>query len=144
MTKVLGFLFISMLAFTSCEDHNHDHENDEDPEYSITVMNPTIDSRTMNDSMHIYVNFDSETMSTIHHINVNITNTANDTELFNMPSEAHVHDDSGHYEFHADFNITEANGFEADATYLFEAKVWGHEAGKWETTSQVQFVVNPE
>lgn len=131
----VGFIF-------SCGDDDQEMVN---PEYSIMVMQPTIDDKNLNDSIHIHVEFASATEQTVHHVNVKIYDKAdNSNVIFDEPAEAHVHAESGSHALHADLMLTEANGVAADTDWILEAKVWGHEAGAAEVVETIEFHVHPE
>ncbi len=145
MKKIFYFLAIvaSVSFLTSCGDDDDAMETS--PEYSITFNSPSTDDKNLNDDIHIHVDFISGTDQTVHHANVRIYNKAdNSIEIFNGPSGAHVHEDSGKYELHADLALTAANGVAAHTDWIVEAKVWGHDEGVAEVIETMEFHVHPE
>ena len=111
------------------------------PEYLATIMQPTSGEKTFGESMHIHVNFESQTNQTVHHIKVRIYNKADGTEIYNGPSDAHVHETDGYIEYHDDFMLNADNGLSVGTEWVLEAKVWGHEAGLAEVIQMTEFSV---
>ena len=144
MKKIVFFfaLIAGISLLTSCGDDDSDHMDD--PQYSITFNSPSTDDKNVNDSIHIHVDFISGTDQTVHHVNVRIYNKDTNEEIYNAPSGAHVHEESGKYEHHDDFHLSEANGVSAHSDWIMEAKVWGHEAGAAEVVEMIEFHVHPE
>lgn len=134
--KISKILIFCLLAITihSCGDDEDTHQG---PDYKIQIMQPSADDKNVGDSMHIHVNFDEENGGTVHHINVTIKSAADGSVVYSAPSEAHVHEESGHYEHHDDFVLN----VDAGTEWVIEAKVWGHEAGMGEVTSSRNFNV---
>ena len=109
------------------------------PSYSITIMSPDATDKMIGDDIHIHVNFDEAEMGTIHHVNVQIFEKDNETNvLYNGPVEAHVHDETGHFELHDDVTL-EGAGVTADSDWVLQAKVWGHAAGMAEVIETREF-----
>jgi len=142
---ILLFLVISLV---SCND-DEAMEDDMMPaatEYAIQVMSPSADDKKVGEEIHIHVNFDETNMSTIHHVNVKIFKDGDDTVvMYDGPAEAHIHDDSGHYELHADVLLDSTNNVAAHTDWVVEAKVWGHDSGVAEVIDNSRmFHVHPE
>ncbi len=133
---IFGILLLA-LSLTSCDKDELEYD------YQIQVMSPSTDDKNVDDDMHIHVNFRSLKENTIHHINVRIYDVATGTEIYNMPTMAHLHDMDGYYEHHDDIVLSNANGVNAHSDWILEAKVWGHEAGTEEVVQRVQFHVHP-
>lgn len=137
-------LIFSMLAF-ACNDDEAEHMDDNsETEYSVAINSPSTDDKNVNDDIHIHVVFESATAQTIHHVNIRIYNVETNEEIYNGPSDAHVHQESGMFEIHDDISLTNTNGVEAHTDWILEAKVWGHEAGLGEVVESIQFHVHPE
>lgn len=137
-------LIFGMLAF-ACNDDEEEHMDDvTETEYSVAINSPSTDDKNVNDDIHIHTVFESATAQTIHHVNIRIYNVDTNEEIYNGPADAHVHQESGMYEIHDDFSLTNANGVEAHSDWILEAKVWGHEAGLGEVVESIQFHVHPE
>ncbi len=134
--KWLLLSLIFTFTFISCDKDDPVDEGNGFPEYSVAIMSPSADAFSANESFHIHVNFDEASELTIHHINVQITDEQG-TVLYNMPTNAHVHNDSGHHEHHDDF----VPAVEIGSTLTLVAKVWGHEAGISETVTSHSFKV---
>ncbi len=137
--------FLGAVTITACDKDGdgHDHE-DETTEYSIQIMSPSADDKKVDDMIHLHINFDEANSGTIHHVNVKIYEDGNtDNVIYDGPSEAHVHEESGHFEHHADFMLNADNGVEGHTNWILEAKVWGHEAGKHEVMMTRGFHVHP-
>lgn len=145
MKNIFSLLFLATIVlFSACKDDDMDGHNDTNPEYKITINSPNSEDKKVGDSFHIHVDFESETSETVHHVNVRIYNKADNTEIYNKPSGAHVHETSGKYEHHDDFDLTTDNGLEGHTDWILEAKVWGHEAGVAEVMQTMEFHVHPE
>jgi len=137
----LKYLFLSLLvAFTiiSCDKDGDGHEEgDGFPEYTVAIMSPSADNLASGESFHIHVNFDEASDLTIHHVNVQITTETGEV-LYDMPTTAHVHEDSGHHEHHDDFTPDVPEG----TILRLTAKVWGHESGISEESSMHTFTID--
>jgi len=142
-----SFLLLLTIAYIGCGD---DETPDDDtmmnpPQYSIAIMSPTTEDKNVNDDIHVHVNFDESEMTTIHHANVQIYEKGNESNvIFNGPDMAHVHDESGHFELHADIKLDSITGVVGHTDWIVKAKVWGHEAGAAEVTEEIEFHVHPE
>ena len=138
------FLILSLMSAvfigTGCKDAD-DEAND--PSYTITIMSPNSDDKNVDDNIHLHINFESQTNKTIHHIKVRIYDKASGTEIYNKPGDAHIHEESGYFEWHDDFELNNANGVIAHTDWILEAKVWGHDAGVAEVIEMVEFHVHP-
>lgn len=147
MKKFLLFLFAVPLVFANCEhDHDDDHDHDHgDAEYSyaVTLMQPTNADKHIGDTMHIHVNFSSLNEEPVHHVNVRIYNAVSNVEVYSEPSNAHVHEMDGLYEFHSDFVLSNDNGVVEHTDWILEAKVWGHDGEEGLQTDTVGFHVHP-
>ncbi len=138
---LLYLLAASFVFFASCKDDESDDPIDFD--YHAHIHLPNTDDKQIGDLLEIEVDFESHTGETVHHIKVRIYNKVDNTEIYNKPSDAHIHEEDGDYTFSDTFELSNANGVEADTDWVLEAKVWGHEAGVAEDISTVEFHVNP-
>lgn len=112
-------------------------------DYHAHIHSPNTMAKHIDDVLHIDVEFESHTGMTVHHINVRIFNKATGVDVYNKPDDPHVHESSGTYPYEDDFSLSVANGVIADADYILEAKVWGHDDGVEEVMEQVEFHVEP-
>lgn len=133
---ILLGLILGIFTFNSCKDD--DDSMSTEPEYHIHFMSPD-DGASFNagDMLHVHIEFEDHNGGTVHHINVRAYEKATGTELFNTPSEAHVHGASP-YMFEYEKMLDGA----AAGTYVLEAKVWGHDAGTAEVKASREFTVN--
>jgi len=122
----------------------HVHDRMDLTQYSTKINSPDVSDKKVGDNIHIHVDFESAVNSTVHHVNVRIYNKDDGTEIYNAPGDAHVHEESGKYEWHDDFELIEANGVSAHSDWILEAKVWGHEAGMGEIVEMIEFHVHPQ
>lgn len=137
-------LACSISMMMSCGNDDGDPD-DVDPNYSVQIMMPTNLDKNLNDDAHIHVNFDAENDETIHHVKVRIYEFENETnEVYNAPGDAHVHEESGHFEHHADIVLNNDLGVVEHSDWVLEAKVWGHEAGTHEAMDTIHFHIHPE
>ena len=142
MKKILLFALIASLSFTvAC---NKDDDDSVEFDYHVHITSPTNEDKNHNDELSIVINFESHSGETIHHVKVRIYNKADNTEIYNKPTDAHVHEQSGTYSFSDSFNLTSDNGVEPHTDWILEAKVWGHEDGLAEVVETVEFHVHPE
>lgn len=111
-------------------------------EYHAHIHQPDSTDRIVGDTLPIEVEFESHTGETIHHINVRIYNKSTLTEVYNKPTEAHVHDTSGAYTYEDQFVLSAANGVSA-GTWVLVATVWGDQDGEEEESEEVEFQVKP-
>ena len=133
----LLFSILFSLFLLSCDKDGDDNHTDGLPEYMITILSPTTDNLISGESFDIHVNFDEVSLLTVHHVNVQITNETGEV-IYNMPTTAHVHADSGHHE-HQD---TFTPNVPAGSTLTLTAKVWGHATGISELTDSKTYTVN--
>lgn len=143
------FFYLSLLLagifITACdrdEDHDHNEETTEF-DYRIDINSPSTDAKQLDDSIHIHIDFVSELETTVHHVNVRIYSKATGIEIYNAPGEAHVHEQSGIFSWHDDFDLTEDNGLEEHTDWILEAKVWGHSEGLEQIVKELEFHVHP-
>ena len=117
--------FINLILFACSDD-----DNQLTYDYHAHIEQPIITSYQLDDSLKIQ-------------INVRITNKATGAEVYNKPTNEHVDDPSGSYEFTDSILLNTANGFSANSTWVLEAKVWGHEDGIEEENSIFEFTIKP-
>lgn len=148
--KMKNIFFLSMLLvactfITSCdreEDHEHNNETSEF-DYRISINSPSTEEKNLGDTIHLHVDFISDKNATVHHANVRIFSKSSGVEVYNAPGEAHVHEQSGVFSWHDDFELTEANGILEHSDWILEAKVWGHSSGMEEVVESIEFHVHP-
>ena len=140
---ILSSILLFALLFTACNDDEMPEHMDE-TEYSISINSPNTEDKRVNEDIHVHTVFESATSATIHHVNIRIYNKDTNEEIYNAPSEAHVHEESGTFELHDDISLTNANGVEGHTDWILEAKVWGHEAGAGEVVETIEFHVHRE
>ena len=100
MNKYLLFaILFSVLTFLACGGDDDDNVEEETFDYSVTIMSPDATNKNVRDSIHIHVNFDEADNKTIHNVEVKITDE-DEKEIYSF--KEHVHDETGHYEVHAD------------------------------------------
>ena len=140
MKHIFYFLFAaSLLTFISCKD-------DDDPtpsvyEYHAHIHSPDAADKHVGDTLAIEVDFESHTGQPVHHINVRIFKKSDNTEVYNKPTQAHVHDTSGAYTYEDSFVLSAASGL-TEGDWILEATVWGESDGEEETSEQVEFHVH--
>lgn len=143
-----NLIYLTLLLFagvflTACDkDEDHDHDQIEF-DYKIDINSPSTEAKQINDSIHIHVDFVSELNATVHHANVRIYSKSSGAEVYNAPTEAHVHEESGVFSWHDNFVLTEANGINEHSDWILEAKVWGHSEGVEEVVKSIEFHVHP-
>lgn len=135
---LLLFAALGLMTFIACDKDDDPVTPDLVYDYHAHVHMPTNAAKMLDDTLKIHVQFESHTGETIHHIKVRIFNKADSTEVYNKPDVPHVHETSGAYTYSDQYVLSAANGF-APGTWIFEAKVWGHEAGLEEAVEQVEF-----
>ena len=147
MNKLFNsFLIITSSFFIlSCgqDDDGGTNPDVTDYSYHAHVHSPNSDDKHLGDKMEIHVEFESHTGEAVHHVNVRIYNKSDETELYNQPEEAHVHEMDGVYEFSDEITLSEANGFSEHSNYILEAKVWGHDDTEGEVSETVEFHIHP-
>ncbi len=127
----LLILAMSMTLIFSCKKE----VETVDYEYHAHIESPNNSDKKVGDILDIHVNFESHTGLPVHHINVKVYNKATNTEIYNMPTDAHVHASSGEHTHKGQVTLAKA------ATYVVEAKVWGEEDGAGEVIEKVEFIV---
>jgi len=142
----IQFLLLGLIvvAAVSCKDDDDHH--DDDPtgfDYHAHIMSPNAQDKHVGDTIHIHVEFEDHNGGTVHHVSVEIRNADTDSVIYSQPSDAHVHASTGEYEWHDDFVLSNANGVEEHTDWILEAKVWSHNKGDDEVSSQIAFHVHP-
>lgn len=131
MKKVLFLsLLASLFVFNACKDDDSDKLN-----YQIEIESPNTTDKAVGDVLDIHVHFSEKKGGEVHHVNVRIYDKDSGTEIYNKPTEAHVHAE-GEYSFEDTFTLPQAGHF------VLEAKVWGHEDGEVEFSDSIEFHVN--
>lgn len=131
-------LFSFAIAVTSCKKDPEPIDYD----YHAHIHSPNTDDKHVGDTIHIHVDFESHTGEEVHHVNVRIYNKADNTEVYNMPTSAHVHAEGSH-EHHDDLVLSAANGIDSHTDWILEAKVWAEEDGEGEVVESIEFHVHP-
>ena len=146
MTKLfsLGTLLILVSLFLYSCGSDDDSTETVDYDYHAHINAPTNEAKNVSDTMHIHINFESHTGEPVHHINVRVYNETDTTNVvYNKPTEAHVHEMSGEYDYHDNFILSNANGITGHSDWILEAKVWG-EDGAGVVVDTIGFHVHPE
>ena len=126
---------------SSCKDDDDDHDHDTDATlvYHARIMSPDTTDKNVGDTLHLHVVFEEHNMETVHHVNFRIYEDGNESnELYNGPSEAHVHQ-AEKFELHDDITLDVAE----HSDWIMEAKIWGHTAGEHEVIETKKFHVHP-
>jgi hypothetical protein len=137
-----NFLFFAALvsiALFSCKD---DEDSKSIYEYHAHIHQPNTDAKTLGDTLHIEVDFESHTGQTVHHINVRINRKSDNSEVYNQPVDAHVHATSGTYTYEDTFVLSATNGL-SEGDWVLTATVWGEADGEEEISASVEFQVRP-
>jgi len=150
MKNFLFFLLaFGMFAFASCGDDEADDghmHGDEATDYHVHFITPAEDGSTeamQGQTLAMEIEVEDHKGGTVHHVKVKITKKDDaSVVLYEGPSDAHVHDESGAYVFKHDL-ILDANDVEGHSDWNVEVKAWGHEAGEGEVTSSTTFHVHP-
>jgi len=100
----------------ACGDSDSEEESFD---YSVAIMSPNATDKMVGDSIHLHINFDEADTKTIHNISVVLTNTEDGSEVYSVSE--HVHNESGHYEHHADVVLD----VEPNTSLILKASVWG-------------------
>lgn len=137
-----SLIWFSILAFPAC-DHNDDHHMESEFEYHAHIHSPGIQDFHIGDVLEIDVDFESHTGMTIHHINVTIVALPGGDTLYTKPPDAHVHGESGSYQFVDHLDLNQDNGFMANGNYMLQARVWGHHDNPEEAMESVDFSILP-
>lgn len=139
MKHLIYLIPIVILAFFSCDTHEHHEEVDY--KYHAHIQSPNTDDRNLNDTINISVLFESHAGETVHNISVRIYEKDSKTDVFKKSE--HVHATDGKFTFSEDFALSETNGIKAHSNYILEAKVWGHEDNEGLESEMIEFHVHP-
>jgi hypothetical protein len=124
-------LAISIMLIYSCKKE----VEGSDYEYHAHIESPNNSNKKVGDVLDININFESHAGLPVHHINVKVYNKDTKEEIYNMPTEDHIHATSGKHNHKGKVTLSKAG------TYILEAKVWGEEDGKGEVIEKVEFIV---
>jgi len=142
MKKFLFLLFAVPFLFVACGEDEDDHmHGDEAVDYEIHIESPDDSTKNMGDDITFKVEAHDHNGGVLHHFRARLYKKDTGEEVFSEPTDAHVHT-TGDYEFEKTIQATMANGFEGHGDYIFEVKVWGHEAGEHEKMETVEFHVH--
>jgi len=138
-----SLLFATIFFVTAC---NNDSSTAEPagPNYHIDILSPGATDKHVGDDLHIKVDFSEENSGVVHHINVKIYDAADTTKvIFDLPTEEHIHETSGFYEFDQMF-ILDSTIVQPNSDWILKASVWGHDDGIAEVFDSIGFHVLPE
>lgn len=148
MKNFLFFLLaFGMFTFASCGDDEEDsHMHDDAADYHVHFITPAEDGSTTSmqgQTLALEIEVEDHNGGTVHHVNVKITKKDDATVvLYDGPSDAHVHDESGMYVFKHDL-VLDATMVDGHTDWNVEVKAWGHDAGDDEVTASTTFHVHP-
>lgn len=140
--NVLLLFTLGVLVFASC-DKDDDPVDEKVFDYHVHIHSPNLDDKHVNDTIQINVEFESMKIQPVHHINIRIYNKSDNTEVYNKPDVAHIHETDGRFEYQHDFVLSNANGVMEHTDWVLEAKVWGDSPGLEEESASVEFHVHP-
>ncbi len=136
-------IFSLSFLMTAC-DKDDDADEATDFDYHAHIHTPNTDDKHVNDALEISIDFESHTGEAVHHVKVRIYNKDDNTEIYNKPDVAHVHETDGKLEYQDMLMLSNDNGVMGHTDWILEAKVWGHDAGEGEVVETVEFHVHPE
>lgn len=142
--KLTFYILAISILFVACGEEESAASKPDIFSYEIIIAEPTTEAKHVNDDLNFSIEFNSLSGETVHHINVRIYNKADNTEVYNAPGDAHIHEISGAYLYTDSFMLTNDNGINEHTDWILEAKVWGHEPGFEEVIETVEFHVHPE
>jgi len=93
-------------------------------EYQVQISSPNTADKTIDDTISINVEFKSNTGNIVHYIEIRIYNKLDQTEIYKKPSNTHVDDASGLYDFSDNFILSANNGVSSNTDWVLEARVW--------------------
>ncbi len=137
MKNILYFslLILAVALFAACEEKVVPETYD----YHAHIKSPNAADKHVGDTIHVHVEFEEHSGKAVHHVNVQIYNKADNTVIYNQPTDAHVHAHSGVYDFHDDVILNVAG----HTDWVLKATIWGEEAGEGEASETVEFHVHP-
>lgn len=92
--------------------------------YQVQISSPNTADKTIDDAISINVEFKSNTGNIVHYIEIRIYNKLDQTEIYKKPSNTHVDDASGLYNFNDNFILSANNGVSSNTDWVLEARVW--------------------
>ncbi len=145
MKKLLlstSLILVAACLITSCNKEDDKEEQTIDYAYHAHIHAPSDGVKILNDMLEIEVEFESHSGEAVHHINVRIYNATDNTEVYNQPGEAHIHEMTGAYEFKDELMLSTENGFSDNTDWIIEARVWGIEDGDGEEMERKEFSIS--
>ncbi len=136
-----SFLLLLGISLSSCDKNPEELKNVFI--YSANIQSPNNDDKNVDDELDINISFVSGNDEAVHHVKVRIYNKDDQTEVYNKPTGAHVHESDGKYDFTDSFNLSNENGITAHTDWILEAKVWGHGNETGEVIDMIEFHVHP-
>jgi hypothetical protein len=150
LNSLIAIIFIT--ACSSGDSHEIDHADDfrrgnNTPasdyfDYNITIASPNNLDKSIGDAMSINIDFKSSTGKTVHYIEISIISKLDGKVIYNKPSNMHIDDDSGMYNFNDTFTLSVDNGISVDTNWILEAKVWGTNADEEDVIKSIEFHIN--
>ncbi len=110
-------------------------------DYQIKITSPNKIAKNIDESITIEIEFKSNTGKVVHYIEIRIYNKSNNKEIYKEPSNNHVDDSSGLYNFNDNFVLSENNGVSVNTNWVLEAKVWGTNANEADVIKTLEFQV---
>ena len=131
-----SFLLLFSLSFSACSKSD-DEPEEEELNYEIEVMAPTLGDRQVGETIPIDVNIREANGGIVHFVTIRIYDSTTLGEIYNEPEFQHVHE-SKSYSFQDNFTLD----VEAGTEWVFEVKVWGHGNERGEKSFTQTFTVN--
>ncbi|TAK36953.1 MAG: hypothetical protein EPO28_12790 [Saprospiraceae bacterium] len=141
MNKILLLtLFFGLFLVNSCKND----PATPGPDYHVHFVSPDAGVKHIGETINIKVDFEDHNGGTVHHINVKIYSQLDPNNvIFDMPTEPHVHETSGFYEFNENFTLDGAI-IPPHTDWVLKASVWGHDDGVAEVSDSLSFHVIPQ
>jgi hypothetical protein len=134
---LLSLVASAFLLSGNC-DKNEDMHDPNEPDYHVHIHAPDGTDKHAGQSLEIEVEFEDHNGGIVHHINVRIYNPTSGEEIYNAPSEPHVH---------SSMSYTQSDEITLDVDpntdWILVGSVWGHEDDAAVTRDSIQFHVIP-
>ena len=149
------FLFYTIITFVfliSCTSDDDNQMGGNNPpitggnnqtgtnfDYEIEISSPNNSDKNIDETIPIQIGFKSKTGKVVHYIEIRIFSKADSTEIYSKPSNNHIDQEGGVYDFKDNFVLSTDNGIVVNTDWILQAKVWGIDPSEVDVIKSIEF-----